>query len=318
MPTSVPEKFVKWYDGLNRYSNNFPARGTISGALVVLERLKTSSDLDIESHTTKGGSQIKGASGGAIKRILALFGENRSFVSEGGRTNRGLRGDIKSLLDTIGLIGFSNLQADEKLSLINSLQQFLVERVIDYHNQQRIKFIFSPRKSTWENIHTLLVETRNTNKGGPVAQYLVGAKLAIRFPEIAISNESYSTADVQLGRIGDFLIGNTAIHVTLAPMPGLFEKCQRNIEQEYRPLILVPNEIVVGTKQNADTIAPGQIAIESLETFISQNIEELSEYSSNRLRFRLKDLFEKYNQRVNQVETDKSLMLEIPDNLENV
>ncbi len=317
MPTSVPEEFVRWYDGLKRYANKFPARGTISGALVVLERLKTSFDLDIESYTAKGGSQIKGASGEAIKRILADFGETKPFVSEGGRTNRGLRGDIKNLLDTIDVLGLGNFQVEEKLGLITRLQQFLVEKVIEYHNQQRFKFIFSLLKSTWENIHSLLVETRKSNKGGPVAQYLVGAKLALRFPELNIGNESSSTADVQLGRIGDFLIGDTAIHATLVPMPGLYEKCQRNMEQGYRPLILVPNESVVGTKQNADTIAPGQIAVESLETFISQNLEELSEFSGNKAQLKLKDLFETYNQRVDQIETDKSLLLEIPGNLSN-
>jgi hypothetical protein len=44
-----------------------------------------------------------------------------------------------------------------------------------------------------------------SGKDGPVAQYLVGAKLALRFPTEKIGNESYSTADVQLNRPGDFL-----------------------------------------------------------------------------------------------------------------
>jgi hypothetical protein len=52
-------------------ANGGPARGTIAGALVVLERLKNSFDLQLDRHLSPKGTQIKGASGQAVKRILS-------------------------------------------------------------------------------------------------------------------------------------------------------------------------------------------------------------------------------------------------------
>jgi hypothetical protein len=311
----LPPEFLKWYEHLRNYANGFPARGTISGALIVLERLKTNPELDIQTHTAEGGTQIRGASGEAIRQILASHGETRPFLTEGGRTNRGLRGDIIGLLDSLRLLGLDNIPEDDRISLLNLMQEFLVEKVKDFHNLQKVKFIFSPNLSTWENIKVLLEMANVPNKEGPVAQYLVGAKLSLRFPDMEISNESYSTADVQLGRVCDFLVGNTAIHVTVSPMAGVFGKCKRNLDQGYRPLLIVPHDKVLGSMQLAEEIAPGRIMVTSLESFISQNIEELSDFSSDNLKVKIRSLLDTYNFRVNQTEMDKSLLIEIPENL---
>ena len=117
---------------------------------------------------------------------------------------------------------------------------------------------------------------RETGKVGPVAQHLVGAKLQLRFPTETISNESYSTADDQLGRPGDFFVGSTVFHVTVAPMPPVFDKCIKNLEDGYRVYLLVPERELSGARYNAENKAPGKIAVESIESFVGQNIEELS------------------------------------------
>jgi hypothetical protein len=309
------EKFMDWYKGLKTYTGNFPARGTISGALVVLEQLKTEYSLDINNHTAKGGSQIKGASGEAIRKILSDFDETRPFLSEGGRTNRGLRGDIEGMLTALKEMSLDNFDVERRNQILNSMQGFLVERVKEYHNQQRIKFVYNPNESTWQTISNILEAARETNKEGAVAQYLVGAKLQLRFPEIKIGNESYSTADDQLGRHGDFFIGSTVFHVTVAPMQGVYEKCKKNLDQGYRPYLLVSDRASVGAKQLAEQIAPGKIAVGSIETFVSQNVEEISLFSTTGLTNGLRNLLEIYNQRVDLAESDKSLLIEIPPNL---
>ena len=50
----------EWYDGLKTYADRFPAKGTIRGALVVLEQLQESFDLDLDSHTEMHG-RLRGA-----------------------------------------------------------------------------------------------------------------------------------------------------------------------------------------------------------------------------------------------------------------
>lgn len=305
-----------WFSHLQVHkASGGPAKGTIAAALVVLERLKENYQLEIESHTAQGGSQISGASGQAVKKILARFGETRPFAKEGGRTNRGGRGDIKKMLETLKKTDLEKLAAGKRNEILNELQQFLVGKVIKFHNRQRIKLSFDPSKSTWQNISDLLSGVRETGKEGPVAQHLVGAKLQLRFPEIKVSNESYSTADDQLGRPGDFYIGDTAFHVTVAPMNPLFEKCRQNLKNGYRVFLVVPERALAGTRQNADLIAQGCIAVESIESFVGQNIEELSYFTRGKLKNGFRRLLETYNTRVDEAEIDKSMLVEIPRNL---
>jgi hypothetical protein len=173
--------FQAWYDQLKLYTGHFPAKGTISGALVVLERLKEAPTFDIDAYTAKGGSQISGASGDAARRILATFGEHRPFVSEGGRTNRGLRGDIKAMLDALEESGLADVSYEKRSEVLQMLQEILVEKVKDFHNQQRLKFPYNPSNTMRQSVRELMTVAKETGKDGPVAQYLVGAKLKLRF-----------------------------------------------------------------------------------------------------------------------------------------
>jgi hypothetical protein len=150
---------------------------------------------------------------------------------------------------------------------------------------------------------------------GAVAQYLIGAKLQLRFPELKVSNDSFSTADDQLGRKGDFLIGDTAFHVTVAPMQAVYDKCKSNLDAGYRVYLLVPEDKVVGARQNAEVVAAGKISVEAIESFVGQNIEELSTFAQKKLLVRLLKLLQTYNERVDAAEADKSMLIEIPGNL---
>ena len=96
----IYQVFIDWYDDLRKYkqNNGFPARGTIATALVVIERLKTEFNLNLEFHRKKGTGQLRGVSGQAVAKILSSFGETRPFLSEGGRTNRGGPEEIRKML----------------------------------------------------------------------------------------------------------------------------------------------------------------------------------------------------------------------------
>lgn len=310
------ELFEFWYSHLPVHkASGGPAKGTISAALAVLERLKKDYRLDIEAHTAKGGTQISGAGGQALKKILSRFDEKRPFTKEGGRTNRGLRDQIKIMLEALGNANLERVSSEKRDEILSEMQRFLISKIIEFHNRQRIKMVYDPSKSTWQNIQGLLSAARETGKEGPVAQHLVGAKLQLRFPDIEVSNESYSTADDQLGRPGDFHIGDTAFHVTVAPMIGVYEKCRDNLENGYRVFLLVPERALTGARQNAELMIPGRIAVESIESFVGQNIEELSYFARDKLKHGFRRLLETYNKRVDTAETDKSMLVEIPRNL---
>jgi hypothetical protein len=316
LTTQVLKAFFDWYNNLPVHkASGGAAKGTIGNALVVLERLKEDYNLDLEAHRAPGGSQIKGASGAAVAKILAEFGETRPYAKEGGRTNRGGPGDIRGMLEALGKVELHQLTAEERNNVLAQLQELLVEKVREFHNRQRLTFIYDPSKTTRKIINELLMKAKETGKEGPVAQYLVGAKLQLRFPDLKIGNESYSTADDQLGRPGDFLIGATVFHVTVAPMPPLFDKCKKNIDEGFRVYLLVPEKSLSGARYDAEAKIEEQIAVESIETFISQNVEELSYFSKEQLANELYQLLSVYNTRVDSIEIDKSLLIEIPKNL---
>ena len=318
MKTDILQSLKTWYGDLPTHKpSGGPARGTIGAALVVLDRLKEDCCLELAHHQAEGGAQIKGLSAQSVARILERFGERRPFLKEGGRTNRGVPGDIEKMLVVLRRHHIERLESEKRAAIIAVLQSFLVDRVREFHNRQRLKLSYDASKSTWQSVSDLLSLAREKGKEGMVAQYLVGAKLALRFPDLKVENLSYSTADEQLGRPGDFYLGSTAFHVTVAPtMPALYEKCRRNMEQGYRVYMLVPDRCLVGARQSAEATASGKIAVESIESFVGNNIEELSRFSGDQLRDGFRRLLDEYNRRVDSVETDKSMLIEIPKNLQ--
>jgi hypothetical protein len=309
--------FNAWYDILPHPIRGVdaPAKGSIAVGLVLLERLQTAFDLSLNAHLAPGGAQIQGASGAAVRRILATFGESRPFVSEGGRTNRGSPTIAAGLLNALRDAGLEALPPGERAVILRELQALLVQAVRDFHNRERLKPPYDPAQSTRQFVAGLLALADETGKRGPVAQYLVGAKLRLRFPNADVRNQSFAAADDPSGQPGDFALGDAAFHVTVAPTPGLYEKCQRNLQQGRRVYLLVTDDLVVGARQNAAATAPGRIAVESIESFVAQNIEELGDFSRARVAFSLRRLLETYNARVDAVEIDKSMMVEIPVNL---
>jgi len=310
--------FDRWFAALQtfKHTGGLPARGSIAAALVVLERLKTTYALDLDAHRAPGQAQIRGLSPSALSRVLQQFGESRPFLAEGGRTNRGGPAVVRSMLDAIRPLQLEDESQEDRLATLEALQAFLVEKVGEYHSRRRLDCAYDPAQTTWNTVHQLLQQAEAVGKAGPVAQYLVGAKLKLRFPDAAISNDRYSAGDVQTGRLGDFQLGDTAFHVTMSPGPPIYEKCSKNVSAGSRAYLLVPDIRLVGARQNADMVLPGRIAVESIESFVANNVEELSVFVRNALIRGFRALLEIYNKRVAEIEPDKSMLIEIPPTLE--
>lgn len=197
--------------------------------------------------------------------------------------------------------------AKKPVGLLVHLRHFL--------SRERIRFVYVPEKTTTHLISDILEAARDSGKEGPVAQYLVGAKLQLRFPDVLVSNESYSSADEQTGRDGDFLLGDTEFHVTVAPMTGVYEKCLSNLNHGKRAFLLVPTRSVEGARQLANNAASGRIDVAAIESFVGFNVDEISIFGKGASAKALYNLLDIYNTRVKAVETDLSLMIDIPSNL---
>ena len=132
---------------------------------------------------------------------------------------------------------------------------------------------------------------------------------------IKLKMRAYSTADEQLGRVGDFLLGNTAFHVTVAPATGVYAKCSRNLDEGLQVYLLVSRRRLAAALEHAEMTAADRITVLPLEAFLAQNIDELTGFASSVTSQQLRTLLEAYNSRVDKVETDKSMLIEIPRNL---
>lgn len=304
-----------WYAALPRSQSILSAKGSVAIGLLILERLRTVFDFSIEAHLAAGNAQIRGASKARLTKILARYGESRPFLGEAGRTNRSSPANARNLPQSLGESDLVELAESERLDCLTVLQKLLVQKLQAFHDLERLKPAFDPSSSTRTFIRDLLALAAQTRKRGPVAQHLVGAKLEMRFPTIAVRIEPVSAADDPSGQPGGFVVGDTTFHVTVAPMTGHYEKCLRNLRDGRRVYLLVPDDMVIGARQNLELSAPGRVAVESIESFVAQNIEELSEFNRHRLCGGVRQLLETYNRRVDQAELDKSLLIEIPGNL---
>src|SRR6266403_4678888 len=186
-----------------------------------------------------------------------------------------------------------NLHPEERRELLG-MQGFLIDKLSDYQ-PAAIRFHFDPLNCTSSLVSEILNQTLKRGFELFVASQLIGATLQLRFPDIEIGNESYSTADKQLGRHGDFYLGDTVFHVTVAPMVAVYEKCKRNLERGLKVYLLVPDRLVTGTKQFAELQAAGRIAVQSIESFVGQNIDELSRFSNREVSESFRRLLEIYN-----------------------
>ena len=98
-------------------------------------------------------------------------------------------------------------------------------------------------------------------------------------------------------------------------MHALYEKCRSNIDEGFRVYLLVPDRCLIGARQNVEATMQGQVAVESIESFVGHNVEELSVFSKSKLIDGFGRLLQAYNRRVSEVEADKSMLIEIPRNL---
>jgi hypothetical protein len=321
MTTSSESRAIQvlddWYSRLELYQDRLPAKGSIAAALHVLNRLQSDYRLDISAHVAGGESQIAGLSATSLKKVLVEYGETRTLSAVGGRSNRGARGDVAALLAAMEPLDLETKPKVDRVRALKAMQQHIVTEYVPlYFSVKRVKAIFNINDATWKFIHSILENARQSGKGGPVAEYLVGAKLSLRFPGKEIRNKRSSESDVQAGYYGDFEVGNTVFHVTVAPMAELYEKCRGNLERGLRVYLLVPNAILVGARQNTALVAGDRIAVESIESFVATNVDELCEFDGNRLKSDFRRLLEAYNARVDEVELDKSMLIDVPANLE--
>ena len=294
-------------------------RYIVCGALALLEQMRETYPLKPDDYRTKGG-QAK-TSKSLVQRVLRRFGEGRIYAHEGGRTTRKTSVVMSALAKRLnasqaGAV-YRGMDAEAKACVVDALQRWIYQNeVMAFFNRRRIEVEIDIRRSAFRIVADILAAAAAKGKAPAVAEHLVGAKLAVKYPKIEIENRPYTGADVQAGRPGDFLVNDTVFHVTVAPGEQVLHKCKRNFAQGFRTVLLTPHDKVVGARQIAETLGVGDhVFIDSIEAFVGRNIEEQAEFKAGRLAGDVSRVLAKYNERVKAVEADLSMLIAIPQNL---
>ena len=256
---------------------------------------------------------MQGLGRGPVQAILADHGIDRVLAEEGGRTSRGSIQKMRAYLD------FLNKLAKEKLLNFPTIEKWWIGRVNDFFISKPFSLKVDPSKSIRSIVSDLIEaafarqrECPGVMAAGAVMQHLVGAKIETALPDAKIEHEGFSVADAPSGRKGDFLIGDTAIHVTTAPTEALIRKCCDNLAQSLRPLIITTQSGVGGAialAKNADVAE--RIDVIEIEQFIATNVYEWTAFQQTKRAVSVRQMVEAYNRIVDQCETDPSLKIEM-------
>lgn len=251
------------------------------------------------------------------KDAMRRHGEVRRLPTEMGRTTRSTVERAESLANRLNTIeALHGISADECGEISFELEDLIVAEIQKYLDQQAIVVPIDLRLPSAAVIAAILRRAGELGYGGPVAQHLVGAKLAIRFPDQEIDSHSFTAADQQTGRRGDFQIGASVFHVTVSEQPGHFQKCVENLEQGLKPYLLVLERRYSGAQTDfMDYGLAGKGALYSIESFVGQNMDELGVFDNEGLKVSFAQLLAEYNRRIESSEANRGLLIQIPDNL---
>jgi hypothetical protein len=276
--------------------------------VVVLDRLSGAGTLHRDEVVSQGG-EISGARAG-LPMKLAKHGIPEKFLKE--ITTRQAHQDGQRLYEQLGygkeLSGLNEAQREEQINLgLAKLKSHALAWLGRQHIQLECGRQCSP--ATWI---TAILDDAKGKSGGKVEQHLVGAKLEKRYPAIRIPNHPGNAGDVQTGRSGDFIVGTTCFHVTSAPSSAVVAKCASNIQTGLHSVLLVPREQVSKSRHLAeDKNVIRDVTIIAIEDFIASNIIELSEGKQSEFMITMRSIIDAYNRRLEEVETDISLRIEV-------
>ncbi|WP_280332735.1 DUF4928 family protein [Nocardia wallacei] len=302
--------------------HNINSKGSLSLILCVTDDLQGSGlPVDPDSLLTAGGGQVRGLGLRTVQRVLARHGIVRILSKEGGRTSRG---GIEKMRQYVGLLNEFNKTNPVDLSAV---EQFWIVRVREYFAATPLTLRLDTSRGLRALVRDILAQAAErqrqmpgTQYRGAVLQHLVGAKLDCALGAGNFAHHSFSAADEQSGRAGDFLVGNTAIHVTTAPGEALIGRCRGNLDAGLRPIIVT----IVDRANNSDGVALAEglavsaglgdrIDVFEAEQFVALNLYELGGFAEDGRRVAVDDLVKRYNEIVTQVETDPSFRIAVND-----
>jgi hypothetical protein len=294
--------------------NSFRGKGPLSVALVVTQHARSMGlPLDDKELVTEGGGQVLGLGKGAVQAVLKKHGIDRVLASEGGRTSRGSLHNMRQYVAFLnGLKKRGEVDPD-------AVETFWIERVHEFFAGKPFKIKLDASKSLRMVVRDVIAQAEERQKttpgmyyAGAVLQHLVGAKLDCALGKGKFEHNSFSTADSPGARAGDFFLGDVAIHVTTSPGEAVIAKCRDNLNDGIRPMLVTMQrglDVAEGLASNVQLA--DRIDIFEIEQFVALNVYELGKFAADGRKTAVDDIVKRYNEIVEEVETDPSLKIEL-------
>ena len=292
----------------------FNTKGKLSVALVVTQHARNKGlPLDPESLLTPQGGQVSGLGVANVQSILERHGIRRILAKEGGRTNRG------SIQNTRDYVSLFNDFHEKRIVDLDAIEAFWIGKVLAFFAGKPFKIQLDPSKGLQVVVRNLIRQAGERQKSHPgyqyagaVFQHLVGAKLDCILEPDRVAHHSFSTADEQSGRAGDFVTGDVAIHVTTSPSEAVIDRCKENLDDGLHPLLVTGQRgyEVAGFNAEAKGIRD-RLDIFEIEQFLATNLHELGQFAADGRKTTIADLVKKYNRIVDEVETDPGLKIDL-------
>jgi len=292
----------------------YNSKGKLSVALVITEHArKMGFPLDPAELLTNRKGQVLGLGIAPVQKILSKYGIVKVLAREGGRTSRGSIDHMKEYVFFL-----NNLHALDLIDL-DKIEQFWIEKVNLFFAGKPLKVKLDGSQSLRTLIRDLITqgeikqkEAPGVNSVGIILQHLVGAKLDCALGKGRFKHNNVSTSDAQTGRSGDFLIDKVAIHVTTAPTEFVISRCKDNLSNGQRPIIVTTKKGIPLAEGNAENAGIGnRVDIFEVEQFIALNLYEFAKFQEKGREVAVTDLVKRYNEIVDEFETDPSLQIEV-------
>ena len=275
----------------------------LQAALALLEKVRETPSLVLVDHLASKGSsglQSHETYGTRAHERLHIKPINKNH----GRRSSSLQDWGQDLLDLLKTQGFEESHAKAREELIDGIQKHLGGILQGMGEQFPLTVRISGR-SAEHVIGDLLKQADEKNKAGDVAQYLVGAKLKLRFDEEipvrgANKGDRKSIGDSQ-ARAGDFEIRDGVIEIAVGlPDDKHISQIADALDQSDAEVWLLTRADRVLTWKNelekSDEIDDKRVVVTSVEAFIGQNVTELGKFSASERTAQLKALFKIYNE----------------------
>ncbi|MEN6458047.1 MAG: DUF4928 family protein [Thermoguttaceae bacterium] len=293
----LEESFVAWLDEHMKCGTaDQPSRVIV--VMAVCERLREAPSLRKEDHLTSSGMQLKEHDGYVSCALTRCH--ITSPVRAFGRRSSNVGAWIGPLLAWIESQGFAAMDENERKNFLNAIESIAASR-LQVINEGKPLMARYNQGTAVAVIVDILNQAQRKKRAKDVAEYLVGAKLQVKFGDEAATPKNVNTPNRD--RPADFQLGNTAIEVTVNPPDS------RHLQQIVDILTNTLLDIWLlvrkadrekwenAVEATVDKQIRGRVAVTDIETFVGQNVSEIAKFAPIARAKTFTELFRLYNDR---------------------